>query len=859
MKKILSFLVALLVSSTMALKADVATPHPVQMKQPDGSTVTLRLHGDEFCSWYTSVDGETLYERSEDGWWRPTGLSRPDGRAFRQAAQLRVRRDARIGPRGKEGLGLGWGDNHFLVLLVEWSDLPFQAGAGDYFRRALNAPGFSDYGAVGSARDYYMDASYGQFAPNFDVVGPITLNRRHDDYPEGDNSEKHYSLAVEMIKEAVEKLDADVDFSIYDCNHDGYVDNIYMIYPGYNASEGAWGTIWPHAGGVTEIQDRDGVKIRSYACSSELAGNSGTDFLGIGTFCHEFGHVIGLPDLYDTDYGTHGEARHPGAWNLMASGSHNAQGRIPARMSTYERYLLGYLSDNDINDISSVGNKAIASLSEKSFNKLPAGNEGEFFLPEVRDGNGWDSPLPSGLIIYHIDRSQNKAGDQTASWRWDNWTLINGYSEHPCDYLLAAEQEESYFDYTRWVFPSSPYAGYYTTECDLQAWDGSNPFKLTDIAYSEGTASFTVSGGHRTLSGTIRSALDGSVISGATIVVSKPVAGAMARAITLKSARQTALYETTTNNEGIYSVILSEEDPQQLEVYVFATSYLAAMEIVAGRIMHQDFSLSPVIATPMDKVLTKANLPISGAGYYGYSEVGQNYTVAQKFTAEELKEHVGKTITTISFSCRANGEEVYVFVDFGTTTRALMQRVWNVNTGLDLYPINKVDVTEENVLIPADTDLYVGYLVKNANTAYAIYTDDPRTGPANPGGFYLQNAFSTQPGGTWIDPRIDWNSPTTNALISFTAQSGYALNEDATLLDLGLCYIDLPATLTAGETLDLKLKISKALTLADLHWYYDGKLLDGASVTLTPGTHTLRADIYLTDDFQSVEAVITVQ
>ncbi len=861
MKKFFCFMMAMMMASAAVLRADVATPYPVQMKQPDGSTIVLRIHGDEFYSWYTSEDGATLYERSADGWWRPSGSARLNAPALQRANELRARRESQIRPRSRDGLGLGWGSNHFLVLLIEWSDMSFQAGAEDYFRRALNEPGFSDNGCVGSARDYYIDASYGGFSPVFDVIGPVTLNRGQYDFPQDDTDGKHYEMAREMIKEAVQILDGSVDFSIYDNDHDGSIDNIYFFYPGYGADSGVWGAIWPHSSIIVDDNNvYDGVKIGTYACSSEMYGNYSGERIGIGTFCHEFGHVIGLPDLYDTDEFNNGSARNPSSWNLMAAGNHNAKGRIPARMSTYERYLLGYLTAEDIQDLSAEGEKNILNLSEKVFYKLPSGNDGEFFLPEVRDGRGWDSPLPPGLILYHIDRSQNLVGGRTAAWRWDNWQLINGYRSHPCDYILLAEQTDADMDYRRWVFPSNTELDYHTTSRELDAWDGTIPYNLTNIAYADGKATFTVSAGRRSVSGFVTSAVDGSAISKAVVVVSRPNVSTRAKAVTLTAARQESLYETTTDEKGLYVVKLSEDDPMELDVYVFASNYIAAMETLTGRIMRKNFSMTPVIAEPVDKVLTKANLPTDAVAYYGYSQVGQNYTVAQKFTAEELKEHVGKTLASISFNCRADGEEVYVFVDFGTTTRALMQRVWYVDTGISGSLINQVDVSAENLRIPADTDLYVGYLIKNANTGYAIWTDDPRTGKANPGGFYLQNVFSTQPGGKWIDPRIDWSSPTTNAMIGFTVRSEYELNEGASLMDMGLCYIVLPSSLKAGENLDLTLEISRSHTPVSITWRYDGKRVEGTTITLTPGRHTILADIYFIDgDQQSIESVITVE
>ena len=854
MRKLLSLIAALLFAGLTAAWADPANPDPVKIKQPDGSTVTLCLHGDEYYSWYTSEDGKTLYKKDANGWWRPAGKPTPNQREISQAKLLRAQRDEMFKNRSKDGLGLGWGNNHFIVILVEWNDYKFQDGANDYFTRMLNQNGFSDNGCVGSARDYYTDASYGKFTPNFDVYGPVTLSRNHTDWPDGDNPEKHYDMARVSLKEAIDILDPTVDFSIYDNNHDGRVDNVYMFYPGYAASNGAADAIWPHASSITKTTG-DGVSFRSYACSSELRGTSGTSLNGCGTFCHEFGHVIGLPDLYDTDYGTHGSAKSPSSWNLMGNGNHNSNGRIPARLSTMERYILGYLTDEDIVDLSSNGDKTLQTLSAKKFYKLPVPtNEGEYFLAEVRDAKVWDSPLPEGMLIYHIDRSNNDVEGMTAAQRWANWSLINGFESHPCDYIISPTEE--YADYYNcWQFPKGPYGGqYYTvTSCSPTAWNGSRPYNLTNIDYSNGQASFTVSAGKRTLSGTIKSAHDGTAVPNALVIASKPASNSMLRIISLSAARQRAVHETRSDNNGIYTIELDENDPETLEVYVFATGFVSTMETATGRNIQKDFALAPVIKTPLENEYSKANLPISDLTAFGSANA--SYTVAQKFTAEELKEHVGKTITKINFGIYANAEEVYVFVDFGTTRRAIMQRVYSYDLTPTTTPANREDVSSQNVTIPANTDIYVGYILKNTASQYPILLE--RNGTANAGGFYLQSGYSTEAGGTWIDAQSEWNYPL-NTMISFCAMGSTSIDDNAKLTDLGLCYIDIPETITAGQTLVLKTVNSKTRTPYETRWYVDNIEQNSTSVSLAKGTYTIKAELYFMDGQDTVEATITV-
>ena len=882
MKKVfLSLFFLLAVSGWLLMWADSATPYPVKMRQPDGSTITLRLHGDEFCSWYTSEDGQTYYRRGADGWWRPDNGSGPN-RIMRANANVRRQaRDAALAPARQEGLGFG--EKHFLVLLVQWSDLRFRSGAEDYFTRALNQSGFSDNGSVGSARDYYMDASQGQFTPVFDVYGPVTLSRKHTDFP-SDDDEKHHDMPKIMLKEAASLLDAEVDFSVYDIDDDGYVDSIYMLYPGYAQSAGGGeDTIWPHASNVGGNVIHDGVRLGSYACSSELRSNSGTDRCGIGTFCHEFGHVIGLPDLYDTNYEEDGRAFHPSSWNLMASGNHNGDGIIPARMSVYERYILGYIKE--AHDLDTAGEKQIPGLDTPTFYRIPTNIEGEFFLPEVRDGKGFDSTLPAGMIIYHVDRSQNLVGGKPAAQRWNNWDLINGYSDHPCHYLeipddtvrpygqytMYNEQYKNNF-YSLWVFPknSDCNVSYDVRDYSLKAWDGTDAGKLSGINYAGGKASFVLSRGSRSVSGYVTDAQTGEPLKDAVVLIepaSTPASGparTRARTLsqTLSAARAAAraaangYLETVTDEYGYYFVTLEDTFSQNLQLSFFASGYHTEHILAEGWSLRRDVSLERVIQGGVTGV-TKAKFPLDTYTNVGYKS-NPNYAVAQHFTEEELKDYVGGVINSIGFTTKASGEEVWVFVDYGTTTRAFSRRVQKVkNTVPADAPANRVDISDAQVVIPAGTDLYVGYLIKSSDVDYPVPADKTE---GQDGGFLMCPTFNTS-----VPPApsswSDLSSKYGNALIDMVVDAPKTLAPDATFAELGINYIDLPSgTLSSGQRLSLKLVSSPAAKPTDVKWFYDGQPVEGESLVLTAGTHILTARLKYASGWEDrIESQIDVQ
>ena len=884
MRKLLSLITALLFAGLTAMWAIPANPEPFKAKQPDGSTITLRLHGDEFYSWVTSEDGKTLYKKDANGWWRPAGTPKISRSAVMKAKELRRQRDAMFRPKGKAGLGLGWGDNHFLIILVEWADDHFSEGAGDYFKQIIGQKNYSSNGFAGSAKDFYYEASYGKFDPNFDVYGPIRLDRNHNDWVDNDTPGKHYETSQAMVREAITKLDATVDLSQYDCNGDGYIDNVYMIHAGYDAADHAENAIWSHAWDAYDGVLHDGVKIGSYATSAEFQGADGTTFDGIGTFCHEFGHVIGMPDLYDIDYADNGYALNPSMWNLMAGGSRNSDSKIPARLSSYERYILGYITDEDKVDLSTLGNKTLSGLSSKKLYYLPTINEGEFFIAEVHDGQNWDSPLPQGMIIYHTDQSNNSVHGTTGAGLWDDWS-INVYGDHPCHYVVVPDETLCYSDtywvndgrygnsfYALWTFPTCESAcnywrlQYNVTDYSPKAWDGSQPYTLKNIAYNNGQVTFSVAEGERSVTGVITASKTNIPVKDAVVVVEpQSQQSASRRVVSLAIAKKNAIAEGTTDEDGKYKVVLPDNAPENLVISVFAEGYLSEQVNVSGRSVKKDFVLNSVMLGGIAETFTKTVFPVpAGAGAcWGDDQTGTNYTVAQKYTAEELKSLAGGQINSIFYSSYATGENIYVFVDFGTTTRAICRKVNNPNAYYfaDGFS-NKVDISDANIIIPENTDIYIGYTIQNANHNYPIFVDG---GPKNEGSLLLYEGFSTTEAGgnKWIDPAKEWEEwkDINNALIGASITPPLSINPDAKLTEMGICYIELPTTLTAGNSLPLKLVYSKASMPYEVEWYYDGAKIDSQYVSLESGKHTLRASLKFNNGKPgySVDVKFTVQ
>ncbi len=431
-----------------------AIPFPVTITQPDGTQLTLVLKGDEFRHYYITEDGFPVVKNetgvfnyaSADARGQLTDTRVKANNAEKRSeterafvSQLTAHPDMRAAgarlrsarmPESKSGVKPPSrfpisGSPRSLVILVEFSDLLYKTPSTQTaFTALLNEKGYSANSSTGSARDYFRDNSMGTFTPQFDVVGPFKLNKNYKYY--GENDEEDYDInPVQMIVDACVKADsAGVDFSIYDTNNDGLVDNVFVYYAGFNEAE--WGgdnTVWPHRWGIypTSVYNDgnysgsvasvtfDGKRVEDYACTSELRGSSGTNMAGIGTFTHEFGHVIGLADMYATDGAEHQTLS---SWNIMDGGAYLNSGRTPPAYNAFERFQLGFLTPelllnypaNVLLDTLTTSNKAylISSTANHNLNGTNP-NPAEFFLLENRQKAGWDKYLPGkGMLVYRI-------------------------------------------------------------------------------------------------------------------------------------------------------------------------------------------------------------------------------------------------------------------------------------------------------------------------------------------------------------------------------------------------------------------------------------------------------------------------
>lgn len=391
--------------------------------QPDGTTIEVRLTGDEFYHYWQDRNGNVV-KCDSLGYWRVVD-SQPTPatiKARRQASRMLQSRpnkavgSVNLAPRG-------------LVILVNFSDSKFAAANTQVAMNDLmNSSSYTYNGATGSVRQFFSDQSDGQYIPDFDVIGPVTLTKTVAYYGANDASNSDV-LPGDMVVEACSIANASygVDFTQYDNDGDGYVDFVYLIYAGKGEADGgADNTIWPHNWDLESAyyydnctynknkRRFDGKYINNYACSGELNGAGART--GIGTIAHEFGHVIGLPDLYDIDYGQNYEDyMTPGEWHIMDGGSYNNDGKTPPNYTIYDKYFLGWKTPTNPGNTAQTltlqaagtdGYNAYQITSDNSL--LDATSTTTAYYIENRQQSGWDAYLPGhGLVIWKIMYSQS--------------------------------------------------------------------------------------------------------------------------------------------------------------------------------------------------------------------------------------------------------------------------------------------------------------------------------------------------------------------------------------------------------------------------------------------------------------------
>ena len=430
------------------------------LEQPDGSTIEVRNVGDE------SGESSEIYAHGDNFI------------EYRVPAFV-TRRIQRLPPIDHE---ITTGELRGLILLVQFSDVKFKSSDPQkLYTDFFNKQGFNEVANHGSVRDYFIQNSLGKFTPSFDVYGPITVPGTRSSYGCISKENKNYNAARKAFKEAIDTLiqHGEIDFSKYDKNNDGDIDFFFVVYAGVGASNSpVIESIWPHAGymgrkGVLNTGKlvAPGYHINRYACANEISGrayksNSNTSVIeGVGFAIHELGHVLGLPDLYDTKQTN--SHKSPGTWAVMADGdyncpanTYNTQACSPPFYTAFERMSLGWLTPTELNEIGEVKLEKIENNVAYSITNPK--NPDEMYLLEYRSKKDWDQALKnSGMLVWHIDYVDS-------IW---NKAIINADSNHMYVDIIEAVPEKVKYTTADESFPGSANVTFFNK---FVFWDGTD-------------------------------------------------------------------------------------------------------------------------------------------------------------------------------------------------------------------------------------------------------------------------------------------------------------------------------------------------------------------------------------------------
>lgn len=495
-------LILFLLSLTSAAMAVPARRVSKTVCLTDGSVVTVQLRGDEAFHYWVTPEGIPMREL-ENGCWeknpadvRALHQSRLEQRnAIRQSRAAKVQKamHAARAPYLSTENSIKKG----LLILVNFKDKEMASGekTNEVFNQMLNATG-NPYGKnYGSVREYFRSQSYGKFDIEFDVVGPVTVSREMKYYGENINGkEGEDKRPYEMVREACLLVDDLVDFSDYDWDGDGEVENIYVTYAGYAEAAGAPADcIWPHQwylSGVGKTLQLDGVTIDTYACGAELSGSKGTTIEGIGVMCHEYSHCLGLPDFYDTEGSNFGMD----CWSILDYGCYNGDGYRPAGYTAYERWFCGWLEPVELTDGCFVQNMKNIEHYPEAYVIYNDKQRAEYYLLANHQQVDWDADAYGhGLMILHVDFNE---------WSWYN-NVVNTIASRqrmtiiPADdnltmTSLATDLWPSRRNKTELTDSSTPAATLYNANTDGKKFMHK---PITKIRESNGAISFTFKGG----------------------------------------------------------------------------------------------------------------------------------------------------------------------------------------------------------------------------------------------------------------------------------------------------------------------------------------------------------------------------
>ena len=424
--KLKFFFIALCLGLLGIAQAIPSARKPIQVVQPDGSTLTIVVHGDEYLSWTTTTDGYSI-AKNKQGFFEYVKQVRnnlpvlsgmranePENRNAQENAWLNKtdkhlkgerqnieQPDDYSGENAKGGAARGtswklWASEfslrpNFKGLLVplHFNDYPLHSSTAT-LDSIMNCPNYNSTGEngilLGSVHDYYNDMSQGKFNFRIDTLPAYTATGNRTSY--GKYCPNLKSEILTYVKSVLTKEQQ----AEYDVDGDGEIDHISVIFAGQGQeATGTDGMIWSHHTRVGNI---------SFSCIAEINDWAGNP--GIETYCHEFGHALGLPDHYDTDGSANGSANDPNVHDLMSSNTGTGN---PVPLSTFSRFSLGWTVLKNITAEDAGSYKLYEMLNSGYGLRINTKTPGEFFILENRTPlDKWlKSGYGHGMLISRID------------------------------------------------------------------------------------------------------------------------------------------------------------------------------------------------------------------------------------------------------------------------------------------------------------------------------------------------------------------------------------------------------------------------------------------------------------------------
>jgi immune inhibitor A len=474
-RKVFSMILVCMAISVCSVKDGFAVPvAPIEhtLKQADGTEFKARQWGDEWNHGWETKDGYTIIFDGNSREWRyaqaeeggdlvPSriavgkgGVSNTVTKHLRPTGKARSRILAAVMDRVQavnNNVVPSVGTANIPIILINFNDTSINYSASSFETLLFSGTNTMD--------DYYQEVSYGVFSvsPGTSVPGIV-------DWRSASNSHAYYGAndafgndmwPGDLVYEAVTlaEVQTTIDFSEYDADGNCSVDVVAIIHEGTGEESGISSSdIWSHRwnlsdalsngysnyGAITGL-DADGTcpsgyTVDDYIIMPELYDSSPITQSTIGVFTHEYGHALGLPDLYDTDNSSEGIGR----WGLMAGGSWtyvSTPGDRPSHMSAWSKYYLGWVTPQSVTSGSPLTNELIdAASSFDDVYQLLSGTptSGEYFLVENRQKTGFDAGLPgSGLAIWHIDGDLISTRMSTNEVNTDECVVSAGPSMYP--------------------------------------------------------------------------------------------------------------------------------------------------------------------------------------------------------------------------------------------------------------------------------------------------------------------------------------------------------------------------------------------------------------------------------------------